>query len=205
MHHIGTQSIETERLTLRRLLPADAQQMYTNWASDPRVTAHLRWDPHKSAEETRSLLTAWAELYANANYYQWCLVEKASGAVFGTISIENALAGNPSAHDQWPGFDASAGIWEAGYCIGHPWWGRGLMTEALRAVVEYWFTRVNGDWLTCCHAVSNPASGRVMQKAGFERHHDGISKRYDGTPVDCRFFCLTHQRYDDLRSAAANI
>ena len=63
MRHAGTQEIETERLILRRLTPEDAGMMYTNWANDPQVTKYLRWEPHKNAEETRELLTAWALLY----------------------------------------------------------------------------------------------------------------------------------------------
>lgn len=71
MRHAGTQEIETERLILRRLTPEDAGMMYTNWANDPQVTKYLRWEPHKNAEETRELLTAWALLYPNGDYYQW--------------------------------------------------------------------------------------------------------------------------------------
>ena len=42
MRHAGTQTLETDRLFLRQLLPEDAEQMYTNWASDPEVTRFLR-------------------------------------------------------------------------------------------------------------------------------------------------------------------
>ena len=60
MRHAGTQTLETDRLFLRQLLPEDAEQMYTNWASDPEVTRFLRWEPHKNALETVGLLAAWA-------------------------------------------------------------------------------------------------------------------------------------------------
>ena len=91
MRHAGTQDIETPRLLLRRLLPEDAPQMYANWASDPEVTRYLRWEPHKSPAETRELLAAWALLYPNPDYYQWAMVEKATGQVFGSISLYNSL------------------------------------------------------------------------------------------------------------------
>ena len=94
MRHAGTQTLETDRLFLRQLLPEDAEQMYTNWASDPEVTRFLRWEPHKNALETVGLLAAWATLYPNPDYYQWAIVEKASGQVFGSISIFNALLGD---------------------------------------------------------------------------------------------------------------
>ena len=65
MRHAGTQEIETPRLLLRRIAPADAPAMYRNWASDPAVTRFLRWEPHKDETETFALLAAWEELYQN--------------------------------------------------------------------------------------------------------------------------------------------
>lgn len=97
MRHAGTQEIETERLILRRLTPEDAGMMYTNWANDPQVTKYLRWEPHKNAEETRELLTAWALLYPNGDYYEWGIVEKATGQVFGSIGIFTSSSAEPGA------------------------------------------------------------------------------------------------------------
>ena len=93
----------------------------------------------------------------------------------------------------------SGGIWEPGYCIGQKWWGKGLTTEALQAVVDFWFRQVGGAFLTCCHAVQNPASGRVMEKAGFVYHHNDVYHKFDGTPVECRCYLLTKERYDNRK------
>ena len=197
MRHAGTQEIETPRLLLRRLAPADAPAMYRNWASDPAVARFLRWEPHKDETETFALLAAWEELYQNPDYYQWCLVDKATGAVFGSISICNGLAGEPEAAATWRrlGFDTSQGEWEPGYCIGRAWWGKGYTTEALNAVVDYWFTRTDSTWLACFHAVGNPASGAVMQKAGFVYDHDDIYHKFDGKPVPCHTYLLTRDAW----------
>ena len=197
MRHVGTQNIETPRLLLRRLTPADAPAMYRNWACDPAVTRYLRWEPHKNVDETFALLTAWAELYPNPDYYQWAIVEKASGEVFGSMSFYDDTVGDPGVAAGWQarGFDLSQGIWEPGYCIGRPWWGKGYTTEALRAAVDYWFTRTDSPLLACSHAVANPASGRVMQKAGFVRHHDDTYHKFDGTPVSCRVYLLTRDAW----------
>ena len=157
MRHAGTQEIETERLVLRRLTPEDAGMMYQNWANDPQVTKFLRWEPHKNADETRELLTAWALLYPNGDYYEWGIVEKATGQLFGTIGIFTSSSAEPE-RDPWPGFDHTNGVWEVGYCIGRKWWNKGFTTEALRAVVAYWFTRTDSRWLACGHAAANPAS-----------------------------------------------
>ncbi len=196
MRHAGTQTIETPRLLLRRLLPEDAAMMYANWASDPEVTRYLRWEPHKNVDETRELLAAWATLYPNPDYYQWAIVEKASGQVFGSISLCNSLLGEPQQKTEWPGLDLTKGTWEPGYCIGRAWWNKGYTTEALRAVVEYWFKNTDSNFLTCCHAVDNPASGKVMEKAGFVYHHDAVYHKFDGTPVDCKSYLLTRERFE---------
>ncbi|OUQ40794.1 GNAT family N-acetyltransferase [Faecalibacterium sp. An121] len=197
MRHAGTQEIETPRLLLRRIAPADAPAMYRNWASDPAVTRYTRWEPHKDETETFALLTAWDELYQNSDYYHWCLVDKATGEVFGTMSFCDDRMGEPGAAETWRslGFDTSQGVWEPGYCIGRAWWGKGYTTEALRAAVDYWFTRTDSRWLACCHAVENPASGRVMQKAGFVWHHDDTYHKFDGTPVPCHTYLLTRDAW----------
>ena len=108
MRHAGTQEIETPRLLLRRLMPSDAPMMYSNWANDPEVTRWLRWTPHKDVAETQELLSAWALLYPNEDYYQWAIVEKATGQVFGSISIFTSSSVEPE-RDPWPGFDHSNG------------------------------------------------------------------------------------------------
>ena len=195
MRHAGTETIETERLVLRRLMPEDAPDMFKNWASDPAVTRWLRWEPHKDVFETYALLTAWAELYKNPDYYQWAIQKKASGEVIGAISLVDDLLGE-AYRDKWPGADLSDGIWEPGYCLGRAFWGKGYMTEALRAVVDYWFNRLGGSWLTCCHAKGNPASGAVMKKTGFVYDHEAQYHKFDGTPVDCLVYRLTCADYE---------
>ena len=199
MRHAGTQEIETPRLLLRRLTPEDAPMMYRNWANDPDVTRFLRWEPHKNEAETYELLTAWATLYPNPDYYQWAIVEKATGEVFGTISVFRSDAAEPNPRDEWPGFDDCNGIWEVGYCIGKAWWNKGYTTEALKAVLDFWFKNTDSDWLACSHAFQNPASGKVMTKAGFVYDHDAEYHKFDGTPVSCKCYALTREHYEELK------
>lgn len=56
-----------------------------------------------------------------------------------------------------------------GYCIGHPWWGQGFVTEAFGAVLSFLFDAVGARCVNACHDPRNPASGRVMQKCGLRR------------------------------------
>ena len=73
MRHTGTQTIATERLTLRRFTIEDAENMYYNWANDPEVTRYLTWQPHKSVEETAEILQQWEAGYSKNEFYQWAI------------------------------------------------------------------------------------------------------------------------------------
>ena len=75
------------------------------------------------------------------------------------------------------------------------------LTEALAALVDYWFTQTDGQWLACCHNIGNPASGRVMEHVGFVFDHEGIDRKFDGTPVNCRYYLLTRTRWQALRQS----
>ena len=172
--------------------------MYRNWANDPDVTRFLRWEPHKNEAETHELLAAWATLYPNGDYYQWGIVEKATGEVFGSLGVFRSSSAE-SVRDPWPGFDHSNGVWEVGYCIGKAWWNKGFTTEALKAVLDFWFRNTDSDWLACSHAVANPASGKVMTKAGFVYDHDAEYHKFDGTPVSCKCYALTRKHYEELK------
>ena len=165
-----------------------------------RPGGHPLAAPHKDVAETQELLSAWALLYPNEDYYQWAIVEKATGQVFGSISIYNSLLGEPEQRNEWPGFDLSEGIWEPGYCIGRAWWGKGCTTEALKALVEYWFKNTDSNWLACSHAVENPASGKVMMKAGFVYDHEAVYHKFDGTAIPCKCYALTREHYESLYS-----
>lgn len=188
MRHIGTKTIFTPRLILRRLSVRDAEAMYANWASDPEVTRYLRWPPHESADATAQLLRAWEASYESPETYQWGITLRQGGTLIGSISLMQGEAG--SSAWQAEGLDLPAGEWEPGYCIGKRWWGRGYTTEALSAVCRYWFFEAGGSWLGGCHAVQNPASGRVMQKAGFVYDHDDVYHKFDGAPVECHVYAL---------------
>lgn len=187
MRHLGTPILETERLILRPFTAADAIPMFENWASDPEVTRFLRWDPHKDWLESAQLLAAWEALYQNPDYYQWAVCLRGSDAPFGSIRVMEGEEQDPACWHA-PGLDHSAGVWEAGYCYGRAFWGKGYATEALCAVRDFWFKEVGGSWLACCHATENPASGRVMEKAGWVWDHDSLYTKFDGTPVACRCY-----------------
>lgn len=153
MKVLGTQPIETERLILRRFVKNDAQAMFDNWASRSENLTYVTWNPHLNVEQTRNSIGNWVKSYDDPNYYKWaiCLKENPE-QVIGDISIVEI-------HEE----DSSC---EIGYVLGKNYWGRGLMTEALKAVLDFCFIQVEFHKVKARYASLNPASGRVMEKAG---------------------------------------
>ncbi len=155
MEKTGTRKIDTQRLVLRRFRREDAQDMYAAWASDPEVTRYLTWPPHADAGVTRMLLDDWAARYDDGGFFNWAIELKESGRVIGNISVVRLTEAIEEA--------------EIGYCMGRAYWGRGIMPEALRAVMDHLFDTAGVRRIMAGHDVSNPRSGRVMEKAGMKR------------------------------------
>lgn len=151
----GTQTIETDRLILRRFTIDDAEDMYNNWASDPEVTKFLTWPTHSSVDVSRYVLNDWVSHYEEGDFFNWAMELKENGQVIGNISVVEVKERAEAA--------------DMGYCMGRAYWGRGLMPEALKAVMDYLFDVVGLNRVAACHDVNNPKSGRVMDKAGMKR------------------------------------
>lgn len=158
MRHQGTKRLETERLILRPFTAEDGDAMFRNWASDPEVTRYLTWPTHESVESSRKITAFWEEEAKKPEVYQWAIELKELGEPIGSLSVVRVRETPFSA--------------DLGYCIGRAWWGRGLMTEAVRAVILYLIRDVGFDRVAACHDARNPASGRVMKKAGMKK--DGV-------------------------------
>ena len=64
---------------------------------------------------------------------------------------------------------------EVGYNVGRLFWGKGIMTEALKVVISYLFSDIGMNRIEAKHNTLNLASGRVMQKSGMK--HEGILRQ----------------------------
>ena len=160
--HKGTQTIETSRLILRRAVREDAEAMFHNWASDPEVTKFLTWPAHSNIAVSEMVIGSWLQEYEKESYYQWMIVPKELGEPIGSISV---VRQNDRVEEA-----------EIGYCIGRRWWHKGIVSEALSAVIEYLFTEVGVNRVAARHDPNNPHSGGVMRKCGM---------KYEGTNRAC--------------------
>ena len=154
MLNLGTQTLTTDRLLLRRFAVDDTDAMFANWASDPQVTEFLKWPAYTDTAPLREYLAAAVTSYESDQTYLWG-IELADGTLIGSIVAK-------SEHE-----DIEAK--EVGYSFGRQWWGQGYATEALRAVISYLIDQVGVNRVEAVHDPDNPASGRVMAKCGMRQ------------------------------------
>lgn len=176
LRHLGTQSIETVRLQLRKFQLEDAEDMYHNWAGDPEVCKYLSWGPHQDVGVSRRRISYWIASYERNNSYVWAIELKNKKMVIGTISVEIT--------------DDTTLSCEVGYCLGKEYWSRGIMSEALHTVMHFLFYEVGYQRIIAKHDVQNIASGRVMQKAGmhFLKYEYRVGIRRDKSYYDCAVY-----------------
>lgn len=161
--HKGTKPLETSRLLLRPFVMEDALPMFRNYANDPEVTKFLCWQPHGDVEETKGLLAEWIPNYEKPDYYFWAICPKETGEPIGGISIVKQ--------------EDRIHMVQAGYCIGKKWWNQGYTSEALQALIDFFFKEVGINRFEARHDPNNPNSGKVMEKCGMT--FEGINRQAD--------------------------
>ena len=144
--------METDRILLRPWRDSDAAVLF-KYASDPEVGPRAGWPPHKNVEESLEVIRKFF-----SNDYTWAIELKGTGEVIGCVGyLPAGLSNLQIDEDQC----------EVGYWIAHPYWGQGLCTESLRLVIDLCFKVKGFTVLWGSFFISNPASGRVMEKCGF--------------------------------------
>lgn len=183
MTHLGTKTLETPRFVLRRFTIDDARPMFQNWASEAAVTKYLRWAPHQSEDESRQILAEWLALYGKPNYYHWAIAPKEDiAAPIGSIA---AVGQNDAVQ-----------MVHIGYCLGSAWWRQGIVSEALAAVIAFFFEEVGVNRIESQHDPNNPNSGRVMKKCGMRC--EGILRSADWSQqgiVDAAMHAILKSEY----------
>lgn len=169
-------TLESWRLRLRPPVPADAPAI-TAFVSDPRVATMTALIPHPYPEGGAAWWIGQAqEAWRAGEIASFMICRRGSEELIGAISLALGTAGEV----------------EIGYWIGVPHWGRGYATEALQRLLRYAFDELGLERVDTYHFSHNPASGRVMQKAGL---------RFRGVvPLGCS---RGAERYDQVRYGIA--
>lgn len=146
--------LETKRLILRPWEETDLQDLY-EYASVDGVGQMAGWEPHKSLDESRMILKMFID-----GKKTLAIVLKETGKAIGSVGIEDR-------DDALPAEFAELSGRELGYVLSRDYWGRGLMPEAVKAVIDYCFMVLHYDFLSCGHFDWNSQSRRVIEKSGF--------------------------------------
>ena len=152
MKYLGTRTLETERLILRKVKVDDAYIAFKNWCNSEKVDRYVLWSKHPNVETTIELYKKWVEDYNDEKTFRWVVELKDNNDLVGTIDVSTKFM--------------SFGTCSIGYCYSDKYWNNGYGTEALKAVIKYLFEDCEADTVYAEFLENNPASGKVMAKSG---------------------------------------
>ncbi len=161
--------IETERLLLRPFRQFDLDDLNA-YASVAGVGEMAGWKHHESKEETQKILDGFIR-----EDKTFAIVYKENGKVIGSLGIEKyGMEGALSEFFNYRGR-------EIGYVLSKDYWGKGIMPEAVKAVVEYLFNVLDLDFLLCGYYDFNTQSKKVQEKCGFKPYRKLVMDTSMGT------------------------
>ena len=163
----GTAELKTERLTLRRYRPEDAEDLYEYFGKDPAMSRYSGWNPYAALAMARETVERFIAGYDDPHFYGWAI--ERGDVLVGTLGA----------------YDLKEDTIEAGLSVKRDCWGRGYAAEALRAALEYLTEHEKISCVTAWCAGDNTGSRKAMEKAGMKlvkTEKDGLTvgeTRYD--------------------------
>ena len=167
-------ALSTRRLTLRAIAPHDAAE-FRALMSIPEVTRYANWPEHPTEDQADAWTRNLADLFPGGKGCAWVIEERSSGAFVGAVHFNYF-------YWEWK-------VGGIGYEAHPDFWGKGLTTEALRAVVACGHRAFALNRIEAWTLPGNSASDRVLQKAGFQ--FEGVFRQkgfFKGAFHDFRMF-----------------
>lgn len=150
--------LQTERLLLRPWQESDVASLY-KYAKNPNVGPIVGWPPHTS--QANSLEIIRSVLSAPGSF---AVVLKETGEAVGSIGLMTASCTIRTA-------TVAEGECELGFWIGEPYWGQGLIPEAVGELLRYAFEDLKLTTVWCGYYAGNVKSQRAQAKCGFVYSH----------------------------------
>lgn len=166
MRNLGSITLETDRLIIRKFKLSDGIYMYNNWASDENVTKYLSWPIHKAKSMSISYVKWIIKNYEKDDentVYDWAIELKEIGEPIGSIGVVNINKDVESV--------------QIGYCIGYKWWHKGIVSEALKEVIRFFMDEVGVNRIEARCDSRNINSSKVMEKCGMK--YEGLMRSSD--------------------------
>ena len=180
--------ISTDRLILRRMTMKDAQDIF-EYSRDPEVARHVLWTAQKHISEAKEYVRYMTKRYRDDLPSSWGIIDKESGRLVGTIGYMAFSEENASV--------------EIGYSLARWLWNGGYMTEALSRVIEHTFDVMEINRIEAQHEITNPSSGRVMEKCGMRKEGVLRQRLYNkGAYVDVALYAIVKSDYDKMKERA---
>lgn len=145
--------METPRLCFRSIKRTDLEDVH-NYASNPKTSQYLLWEPHRSLEYTREFIEVVLSKYKSGEYNDWAIVYKHNDKMIGTCGFTN--------------IDEENNVVEIGYVINPEYWGMGIATEAVEVIIEFAFEELQANRVEAKFMFGNDASLAVMKKVGMK-------------------------------------
>lgn len=152
--------------------------------ADPRVAVPTHIAPFAGIEQADELIAFFGRRFAAKGGIRWGLTLKGDDTIIGTAGF--------------PGIDDETYRARIGYDLASAHWGRGLATEAVRALVGFGFAQLNLNRIEATTNLDNTGSMRVLAKVGFTE--EGILRDYTywrevGAFSDARMYSLVRREY----------
>jgi len=176
--------LETERLLLRKLCQDDAYDLFA-YGRDPEVTKYLLWEPHRTVHDSVQFIEWAIRQYDAGEIAPWGIELKETGKLIGTSGFYT-----------WTPRHRRA---EIGYALARPFWRMGLMTEAVRAILDFGYCVMDLNRVEARCFTANVASARVMEKCGMKfeallREQELIKGRFE----DLNAYAILRREWDAL-------
>ena len=166
---INGKVLETQRLILREFKENDLTDFY-EYASVDGVGEMAGWSHHENIETTKEILNSFIK-----DNKVFAIVYKENNKVIGSLGVEKY-----GMEDKLDEFKDLYGR-SIGYVLSKDYWGKGLMKEAVKCVINYLFDECNLDFIICGYYLFNNQSKRVQEKCGFKPYRSLMMDTKRGT------------------------
>jgi ribosomal-protein-alanine N-acetyltransferase len=177
--------IETERLLLRQVRKEDRESLFSIFSNE-RVTIYYDLDTYTTVEQADFLINRIQERHFLGTQLRWAITIKESGSLIGTCGFHEIEEEHSKA--------------ETGYELNPNYWRRGIMSEALNAILLYGFTKKKWNRIEALFDIRNVASKKVLEKCGFQM--EGIMRerfKKNGISIDTGIAAILKKEFIDSK------
>ncbi|WP_270181007.1 GNAT family N-acetyltransferase [Alkalihalobacillus sp. CinArs1] len=174
---------ETKRLLLREVRTEDAEAML-GYLSDSDVVKHMGLEPFRSIDDALDEINWYKSIHKEGSGMRWGLILKESDEMIGSCGFLNRSPRHRRA--------------EIGFELNKSYWGKGLASEALHAVIAFGFRELELERVEALIELENRSSQKLVEKQGFMR--EGLLRHYEytcGKFDDLYMYSMLREEYEN--------